>query len=181
MANDRHYEPGDYYQLDDLSGFKIRAKRSRRIPGGQTGGAVVAPERWEQQQPQDFVRGIVDDQTVPEPRPRQANQFTVLGSEVSAPSARGASAITVYSSRGFTVGMSIQIMLDSGVQFATGILGISGNTFTLASPLPATVGNAGLGSPIENMVLALTAAGAGTAVFVLNVPGFDLLGFNVLG
>jgi hypothetical protein len=178
MADDRHYVGGDYYQLDDISGFKIRAKRSRRIPGGQTGNAIVAPERWEPQQPQDFVRGIPDDQSVPVPRPRQPNRFTVLGTEVAAPSARGDTVITVANAGGFVVAQRIQIMLDSGVNFVTSISAIVGNDITLPQPLPYSVGTL-YGDPIENMVLALS-PGA-DQIFILNQPGSDILNFNVLG
>lgn len=153
MANQLWYNPGDYYQLDDLSGFKIRASRSRKIPGGQTGGLIVAPERWEAQQPQDFVKGVVDDQTVPEPRPRQTNQFTILATFVTAPSARGTGVITVDSTVGFTVNDNVYVMLDSGENFATSIGEIiDGHTFLLGTPLPFSVGTL-YGDPIENVVL----------------------------
>ncbi|HLJ05357.1 MAG TPA: hypothetical protein VKT26_03745 [Acetobacteraceae bacterium] len=155
MADDRHYVGGDYYQLDDLSGFKIRASRSRKIPGGQTGNLIVAPERWEPQQPQDFVRGVIDDQTVPQPRPRQANQFTVLGTQVIAPAPRGATSIMVEEGAGFTVGMTVQIMLDSGENFLTSLQSIVGDDLGLNAPLPFSVGTL-YGDPIENAVLALS-------------------------
>lgn len=156
MADDRHYVGGDYYQLDDLSGFKIRASRSRKIPGGQTGNLIVAPERWEAQQPQDFVRGIPDDQSVPQPRPRQGNQFMVVATFVTAPAARLATSIQVDSAIGMTVADRLQIMLDSGVNFVTGLASIAGNILGLTDPLPATVGTL-FGDPIENVVLDLTA------------------------
>jgi hypothetical protein len=152
MANDRWYNPGDWYQLDDLSGFKIRASRSRRIPGGQTGNLIVAPERWEAQQPQDFVRGVVDDQTVPVPRPRQTNQFTILATFVTAPSARLSYVIEVDTSAGFAVGNNVYLMLDNGEQFLTSIAGIDGNTIWLGTFLPYSVGG-NLGDPIENTLI----------------------------
>lgn len=152
MANDKWYNPGDWYQLDDLSGFKIRASRSRRIPGGQTGNLIVAPERWEAQQPQDFVRGVVDDQTVPVPRPRQTNQFTVLATFVTAPSARLSYSITVDTSAGFAVGNNVFLMLDNGENFLTSIGGIDGNEIFLGTPLPYSVGG-NIGDPIENTLI----------------------------
>jgi len=154
MANDRWYNPGDWYQLDDLSGFKIRASRSRTIPGGQTGQLVVAPERWEPQQPQDFVRGIVDDQMVQVPRPRQTNQFTILATFVTAPSARGTGVITVDSVDGFAVNDNVQLMLDSGENFVTSIAGFSGKEMFLGTPLPYSVGTL-YGDPLENTLIFL--------------------------
>jgi hypothetical protein len=154
MADDRHYIGGDNYILDDLSGFKIRASKARIIPGGQTGNLAVAPERWEPQQPQDFVTGVRDDQTVALARPRQVNQFVITGTFVTAPSAARSSTITVDNSIGFTVGSSVLIMLDSGVNFRTTISTITGKTWTLGAPLPASVGTL-YGDPIENAILLL--------------------------
>jgi len=72
MADDRHYVPGDFYRVDDRSGFKIRAKRSRQ----EWNGLIVSYKLWEPRQPQDFVKGVIDDQSVPLPRPRQPNTYT---------------------------------------------------------------------------------------------------------
>jgi hypothetical protein len=150
------YRPGDHYVLDDLSGFKVRRSRTRTIPGGQTGQAVVDARRWEPQQPQDFVRGAADDQTVDVARPRQANRSMMVGTVVTQPAAAGATGIVVDSTLGMNAGDTLQIMLDSGVNFITqahAIVGVGG--VTLAAPLPASVGT--LGDPMQNMVLDLTA------------------------
>lgn len=152
MTNDRWYNPGDNYILDDLSGFKIRASRSRRIPGGQTGGAQVAPERWEPQQPQDFVRGVPDDQLPAIVRSRQQNRFVILATYVTAPSARLTYEITVDNSVGFSVGNNCLLMLDSGENATVAIGGIAGNEITLGTPLPYSVGTL-YGDPIENTLL----------------------------
>jgi len=178
MADDRHYVPGDNYILDDLSGFKVRVSHSRRIPAGQTGGAQVAIERWEAQQPQDNVRSVVDNQTVAIARPRQQNQFVVVGTWVTAPSARLTDTIEVDDAVGFAAGDIVQIMLDSGDNFITGVTGVSGHTLTLAQVLPESVGGS-YGDPIENMVLRLFTDGL-TGGFVLSIPGRDILNFNVL-
>lgn len=179
MADDRHYVPGDNYILDDLSGFKIRARKARIIPGGQTGKLAVAPARWEPQQPQDFVRGVRDDQTVALSRPRQVNQFVLIGTTIAGPSARGSQSITVASSAGFVPGNAVQIMLDSGVNFFVAIAAISGNVWTIASPLPFSVGSL-YGDPIENLIIRRNDLVL-PVVFVLDVPGQDIFDFNVLG
>lgn len=155
-GNEWYYNPGDNWVLDDLSGFKIRRSKARTIPGGQTGGAVVAPKRWEPQQPQDFVRGIPDQQVPDLVRPRQSNRFTVVGSNVTAPAGRGDGAIQVASTAGFVVNSTIQIMLDTGENFLTGLAGVSGSSLLLGTPLPATVGTL-YGDPIENLVIAYSA------------------------
>jgi hypothetical protein len=177
MADDKHYIGGDNYILDDLSGFKIRRSKTRVIPGGQTGGLAVSPLRWEPQQPQDFVIGVRDDQTVELARPRQVNQFVIVGTSVAAPSARGSFVVTVQDSVGFAAFNLVQIMLDSGVNFRTTIQSIAGKVWTLVSPLPFSVGSL-YGDPIENSVLRLsTNATAGT--FVLDTAD-GILDTNVL-
>lgn len=178
MAREWWYNPGDNWLLDDLSGFKIRRTRSSVIPGGQTGGLAVSPDRWEPQQPQDFVRGVVDDQNAPLLRTRQQNRFVVVGTAVTAPSPAQSDTITVYDPAFFMPGFVIQIMLDTGDNFRTGLLSITGDVFTLASRLPGSVGGT-YGDPLENSVLAIDTTGK--AVFQLGVPGYDILDFNVLG
>lgn len=152
MARDWYYRPGDYYQLDDLSGFKIRASRSRKIPGGQTGGLIVDPKRWEPQHPQDFVRGVVDDQTVPEPRSRQTNRYMVVATFATAFSPRQSNLITVDSIEGFTIGDLVAVMLDNGENFYATVIRAQGHDLRFTPELPHTVGS-NLGSPLENTVL----------------------------
>lgn len=178
MADDKHYVGGDNYILDDLSGFKIRRSNTRIIPGGQTGNLAVSPSRWEPQQPQDMVRGVWDDQTVDLARPRQKNQFVIVGTNVSAPSPRGSNTITVASSVGFSAGNLVQIMLDSGENFRTTIGGISGSVWTLSLPLPYSVGTL-YGDPIENAILQLTTS-TQAGVFVLDSAD-GILNVNLLG
>jgi len=75
MADDRHYVPGDFYRIDDRSGFKVRAKRTRK----EWTGLIVDQDKWEARPSQDFVKGVIDDQTVPEPRPRQPDRYIGVG------------------------------------------------------------------------------------------------------
>jgi hypothetical protein len=158
MANDRWYNPGDNYILDDLSGFKVRVSESRRIPGGQTGNLQVATKRWEAQQPQDLVRGVTDDQSVQIARPRQQNRFTVVSTNVAAFSDRGSLLITVDDITGFKALDRLQIMLDVGENFQTVLISITGDVFRLASQLPGSVGGTE-GFPPENMIIDLGPSG----------------------
>lgn len=181
MADDRWYNPGDNYLLDDFSGFKIRASRSARVPGGQTGGAQVDVKRWEPQQPQDFVRGVADDQQPAILRPRQANRFVVVGTSVSAFSPAQSTSLQVYSTEGFVVGAICQVPLDNGNLFNFTLTGIgSDELIFLGQPLPWGVGGS-FADPLQNSVLQIAGAGAFDQVFVLNVAGRDILNFNVLG
>jgi hypothetical protein len=71
MADDKHYVPGDFYRICDRTGFKVRASKTRK----QWDNLIVRLESFEPRQPQDFVRGVPDNQTVPEPRPHQKDIF----------------------------------------------------------------------------------------------------------
>lgn len=153
MSEQWFYNPGDWYVLDDLSGFKRRRSRCDKIPGGQTGGLIVDRKNWEPQHSQDFVRGIPDEMWVPEARPRQVDQFTVLGTLVSAYSPRGSAVITVESTADFARGYRVLIMLDIGENFRAVVVGIGDHQLRITPVLPASVGDPSLGTPIENMVL----------------------------
>jgi len=83
MGTELYYKPGSFYRICDRTGFATRAERTQR----EWQGLIVRREVFEPRQPQDFVRGVSDIQTVPYPRPRQPNvsvgtqiaQFEVFG------------------------------------------------------------------------------------------------------
>ncbi len=79
MADDKHYVPGDFYRICDRTGFKVRASHTQQ----QWDQLIVRKESWEPRQPQDFVRGVADDQVVPMPRPRQPDVSTGLSGVTS--------------------------------------------------------------------------------------------------
>lgn len=84
MGREFFYKPGSWYRVCDRTGFAYRAERTQ----SEWQGLIVSRRVWEQRQPQDFVRGVNDDQTVPYARPRSPNpavgsstmaQFQVYG------------------------------------------------------------------------------------------------------
>lgn len=77
MANE-YYKPGSFWRIDDRTGFKIRAERTEQ----EWTNRIVRDLSWEPRQPQDFVRGTADQQTVPAPRPEgiDVNIMPALGS-----------------------------------------------------------------------------------------------------
>jgi hypothetical protein len=155
MADDKHYVPGDWYVIDDLRGYKVRASKARL----QWDNLLTLPQSFSPRQPQDLVTGVRDEQAVPLPRPRQVNRFTVLGTSVVAPAARGSTSIQVASSVGFNPGDQVQVMLDSGVNFQFTLGTVSGNTLSWSGAgLPDTVGTL-YGDPIENSVIDITSIG----------------------
>lgn len=90
MGTELFYKPGSWYRICDRTGMAVRAERTSR----EWQGLIVRKEVWEVRQPQDFVRGVSDIQTVPFPRPRQTNvyvgpnvaQFEVYGDNPLGPS-----------------------------------------------------------------------------------------------
>ncbi len=71
MADDKHYVPGSFYRICDITGFKVRAERTHKM----WSGTIRRIQSWEPRQPQDFVKGVRDDQAVSDPRPRQIDRF----------------------------------------------------------------------------------------------------------
>lgn len=76
MANDLFYKPGSWYRIDELSGFKVRAEKTKKT----WYGTYRADDNWEPRNAQDFVRGVADDQTVPDARPPAPPTFVPLPS-----------------------------------------------------------------------------------------------------
>ncbi len=69
------YIPGDHWVICDLSGFKVRSSDTVK----QWNGLRVKREFYEPRNPQDFVRGRRDVQTVPDPRPEVPDVFRTPG------------------------------------------------------------------------------------------------------
>lgn len=57
---------GDYNAQCFECGMKFKFSKLKR----HWKGYYVCPEHWEERQPQDFVRGTTDDQTVPYAQPQ---------------------------------------------------------------------------------------------------------------
>lgn len=133
MADDKHYVPGDFYRICDRTGFKVRAKRTRK----EWNNLIVREQSWEPRHPQDFVTGVRDDQTVPMPRPRSVNSFQgPLTSTISVPAATGATEITIASTGQMYAGDSIGIILDNGINQQTTISSVvSSSVLALLDPL----------------------------------------------
>lgn len=66
---------GDWNVVCDLSGFECKASETRL----RWDGLRVLARFWEERQPQDFVRGVRDDPSVPWTRPEVADTFLEVG------------------------------------------------------------------------------------------------------
>jgi len=178
VADDRHYVPGSFYRIDDRTGFKRRAERTRL----EWDGLIVDETVWEPRQPQDMVRGIRDDQTVPLPRPRQTDQFTILGTWVTAYTPRLQSTIDVKTTTGFLLGDQVVVMLDEGDPYYPYIVGFTATTMDLCPVLPHSVGRGideGVYFGQENTVV-LWGRGAYNSIFILDQPCNDILDLDTL-
>lgn len=141
MGRKLHYRAGSFYRLDDRTGFPERAEDTKE----EWNGLIVSERVWETRQPQDLVKGVRDDQSVPDARPLGPSVFvgpTYL--QLSANAAIGATVLNLANTTGASDGLHIEVMLDSGVGYQTTISGAPGaSTITLAHglPTPASSGN----------------------------------------
>lgn len=109
---------GGYWRQDDRTGFAVRAWNTEE----QWDSLIVDRKVWEPRQPQDFVRGVKDDQTVRKPRPDAPPIWDgPLYTTTSANCVIGANFIPLTSSAGLSIGDNIGIMLDNGIMFNTQI------------------------------------------------------------
>lgn len=65
------YRRGDFWRIDDRTGFRVRASQTRK----EWTGEIVAKGDYEARHPQDFVRARRDNPRVPDPRPEPADRF----------------------------------------------------------------------------------------------------------
>ncbi len=71
MGAEKFFRMGSFYRVCERTGFVTRAENTRR----EWQGLIVSKRVFEPRQPQDFVRGVQDIQTVPLPRPRPTDVF----------------------------------------------------------------------------------------------------------
>lgn len=141
MGRKLHYKAGSFYRVDDRTGFPTRAENTRK----EWTGLIVGDQYWEQRQPQDLVKGVPDQQFVPEPRPLAPN--VTVGPkwvQITADAAVGATVLAVQSLAGFSVGGPVAVMTDVGENFFTTVSAIGAGFITLAAPLPAAVSSGNL-------------------------------------
>lgn len=140
MGRKLHYIGGSFYRVDDRTGFPQRAERTRK----EWTGLIVDEGVFEARQPQDLVRGVKDQQNVPEARPDAPPQYVgPIYQQTAADAVVGQTVLDMQSVTGFTVGNTINVMLDSGVNFTTTLQAIGAGTLELAAGLPyrAAAGN----------------------------------------
>lgn len=140
------YRPGSFYRQDDQSGFTVRAENTRP----EWMGLQVDERFWEPRQPQDFVSGVADDQTVPDARPLPSPTFVgPVVTTLTAAAAVGATVLAVDTTDGFNPGGAVGVMLDTGVVFNTTISNVAApaGSIRISAGLPYTAAS---GNQITN-------------------------------
>lgn len=111
MSNDKHYVPGTFYRICERTGFKTRSYKTNM----EWTGRIVRDQSFEPRQPQDFVTGVRDDQTVPNPRPRSIDTFIgPLGTAISVAAPAGSQLIDVEATIRMGILDTITIMMANG-------------------------------------------------------------------
>jgi hypothetical protein len=143
MADDRHYVPGDWYRICDRTGFKVRQNNTQQ----EWTGRFIRRQSWEKRNDQDFVRGVPDEQYVPDVRPRQLDVFIgPLTTFISVTTPAGSSIIPVSYTVRMQIGDGIKLLLANGETFYTTIIDIPGFTSLQIKPILPYAVNAG--SPV---------------------------------
>ena len=136
MGTERHYRPGSFYRICDRTGFAKRAEQTRK----QWNNIIVWNDVWEIRQPQDFVRGISDDQTVPQARPRAVDAYDgPLHTFIIVAANIGDLIINVNETARMYAGDQISLALDNGAVLETIIVKVlSQSQLQLMVQLPWT-------------------------------------------
>lgn len=145
MGRKLHYKAGSFYRTDDRTGFPQRAEDTRR----EWNGLIVDERVWEGRQPQDLVRGVKDQQNVPEARPLAPNVFVgPIYGQIAVAAPPQASLIVLQSTALMSAGNRIGVLQYDGSIWPTTILGIlsDGVTLLIGPPIP-------LGAPAGNDVI----------------------------
>lgn len=118
IGNDR-WRKGGFWRIDDRDGSRQRNYDTRK----EWNGAIVSVQDWEARQPQDFVKGKLDKQAVPDPRPVEAvENASFIGPQMTAmadDTPAGMPWLSVVSTAGFSAGDTIKVMLDNSESFIT--------------------------------------------------------------
>lgn len=120
MGRKLHFRPGSFYRTDDRTGFPMRAENTRK----EWTGLIVGEGRWDPRHPQDLVRGVRDDQTVPDPRPITPVLFTgPLYFQLVQDAPPQSYRVVLNETVGISVGDYVGVILDDGSTFNTTVAG----------------------------------------------------------
>lgn len=113
-GNDK-FRPGGFYRADDLDSARRRNYDTEK----EWNGAIVGPDNFETRQPQDFLKGVPDIQTVPDARPPSEIFTGPFFTLMAADALPGDSTVQVEDVSGFTVGDLFGLYLGTEFFMAT--------------------------------------------------------------
>jgi hypothetical protein len=116
MSSENTYVPGDWNVICDRTGFKVKASQTRET----WDGLRVRKESWEPRQPQDYVRGVPDDQTVPWARTPPPLAFIPVDGIITALRVRS-TGVTICTRGGDVVHVRGETV-DPGLTFLAGLV-----------------------------------------------------------
>lgn len=132
------YRPGDFLRDCDRCGSTVYASETRK----QWDGLIVCSIGcFEERHPQDFVRGRVDRQNVPDPRPPGVNRFVgTLDTVATAAAPAGQAFILVESTARMEAGDRLSIALSDATMCIKTIQAVtSAVRLDFATGLPGAV------------------------------------------
>ena len=107
------YIPGDFWRICDVCGFRYRSSQTFK----RWDGLITCSEDWEPRHPQDFVRGRMDRQNIPDPRPEQVDTFLgPLQTNLTSAAVSGETTINVTSSVRFLTTDQIGVTVNGNVE-----------------------------------------------------------------
>jgi hypothetical protein len=78
MGRADYYNDGNWNAICDECGKKFKFSQLKK----RWDGLFVCEREWEPRHPQDFVKGIRDNMSVPISRPEASNLYTIITSSV---------------------------------------------------------------------------------------------------
>ena len=127
------YIAGDYWQICDECGRKIRNSQSRK----RWDGLIVCPADWEPRHPQEVLHDTPNEhQSVQDARPRPESNQLYIATKVATAAVPGDTTVVVDSIANIADGDSITVQLDGGGQLITTVNGTpSSSTITITDAL----------------------------------------------
>jgi hypothetical protein len=139
------YIRGDFWRICDVCGFQCRASQTSK----RWDGLMVCEADFETRHPQDFVRGRLDRQNVPNARPEAVPiMIGPLTTTTLEAAAAGATALNLTSTVRFAHADRIGILLSDGNEFRTTVQTVV--DVTILSIVDGLAGEVSAGASVIN-------------------------------
>jgi hypothetical protein len=131
------YLKSDFWRICEECGFKMRASQTKK----RWDGLIVCDADFEERHPQDFVKGVIDRQNVPDPRPEPVdNVIGPLSTAMLQAASAGATLLYVASTVRFSANDHIGLLMDGGNEFRAVVQSVVDSTIlSITTGLPTTI------------------------------------------